>query len=131
MGKKKDKKKDDKRRDAEQAADQSRSSAGSDTKAPEAKPKMSRKEFEKELEKLQIELVKMQEWVKASGAKVCVLFEGRDAAGKGGIIKRITERTSPRVFRVVALSSPTEREKSQMYFQRYLPYMPAAGRCGM
>ena len=71
--------------------------------ASEPKPKMSRKEFEKELEKLQVELVKMQEWVKASGAKVCVLFEGRDAAGKGGIIKRITERTSPRVFRVVAL----------------------------
>jgi len=67
---------------------------------------MSRKEFEKELEKLQIELVKMQEWVKVSGAKVCVLFEGRDAAGKGGVIKRITERTSPRVFRLVALRHP-------------------------
>jgi polyphosphate kinase 2 len=88
---------------------------------------MSRKEFESELEKLQVELVKMQEWVKASGAKVCVLFEGRDAAGKGGIIKRITERTSPRVFRVVALAAPTEREKSQMYFQRYMPHLPAAG----
>ena len=88
---------------------------------------MTRKEFEAELEKLQVELVKMQEWVKATGAKVCVLFEGRDAAGKGGIIKRITERTSPRVFRVVALSAPTEREKSQMYFQRYMPYLPAAG----
>ena len=88
---------------------------------------MSRKEFEEELEKLQVELVKMQEWVKASGAKICVIFEGRDAAGKGGIIKRITERTSPRVFRVVALTSPTEREKSQMYIQRYLPYLPAAG----
>ena len=93
----------------------------------QAEPKMSRKEFEKELEKLQVELVKMQEWVKASGAKVCVLFEGRDAAGKGGVIKRITERTSPRVFRVVALPSPTEREKSQMYFQRYMPHLPAAG----
>jgi len=90
-------------------------------------PKMKRKEFEKELETLQTELVKMQEWVKATGAKVCVLFEGRDAAGKGGIIKRITERTSPRVFRVVALPSPTEREKSQMYFQRYMPHLPAAG----
>jgi polyphosphate kinase 2 len=95
--------------------------------ASEPKPKMSRKEFESELEKLQVELVKMQEWVKASGAKVCVLFEGRDAAGKGGIIKRITERTSPRVFRVVALAAPTEREKSQMYFQRYMPHLPAAG----
>ncbi|MCB0039526.1 MAG: polyphosphate kinase 2, partial [Caldilinea sp.] len=77
--------------------------------------------------KLQVELVKMQEWVKASGAKVCVLFEGRDTAGKGGVIKRITERTSPRVVRVVALSAPSEREKSQMYFQRYMPYLPAAG----
>lgn len=88
---------------------------------------MSRKEFEKELEPLQTELVKLQEWVKATGAKICVIFEGRDAAGKGGIIKRITERTSPRVFRVVAMPSPTEREKSQMYFQRYMPHLPAAG----
>ena len=95
--------------------------------ATEPKPKMSRKEFEAELEKLQIELVKLQEWVRVTGAKICVLFEGRDAAGKGGIIKRITERTSPRVFRVVALPSPTEREKSQMYIQRYLPHLPAAG----
>ncbi|MCX5913796.1 MAG: polyphosphate kinase 2, partial [Deltaproteobacteria bacterium] len=95
--------------------------------AVESKEKMSRKEFEKELEKLQIELVKMQEWVKVSGAKVCVLFEGRDAAGKGVVIKRITERTSPRVFRVVALPTPTEREKSQMYVQRYIPHLPAAG----
>jgi polyphosphate kinase 2 len=89
--------------------------------------KMKNKKFEKELEKLQVELVKMQEWVKHSGAKVCVLFEGRDTAGKGGVIKRITERVSPRVFRVVALPAPTEREKSQMYFQRYMPHLPAAG----
>jgi polyphosphate kinase 2 len=95
--------------------------------AAETRAKMSRKDFEKELEILQVELVKMQEWVKASGAKVCVLFEGRDAAGKGGVIKRITERTSPRVFRLVALPSPTEREKSQMYVQRYIPHLPAAG----
>ena len=96
---------------------------------PSAGPpkKMNRKEFEEALEPLQVELVKMQEWVKASGAKICVIFEGRDTAGKGGVIKRITERTSPRVFRVVALSAPTEREKSQMYFQRYVPYLPAAG----
>ncbi len=93
----------------------------------EALPPMSRKDFEKQLEPLQVELVKLQEWVKATGAKVCVIFEGRDAAGKGGIIKRLTERTSPRVFRVVALPSPTEREKSQMYFQRYMPHLPAAG----
>jgi polyphosphate kinase 2 len=92
-----------------------------------ARANMSRKEFESELEKLQIELVKMQEWVKASGAKICVLFEGRDTAGKGGVIKRITERVSPRVFRVVALPAPTEREKSQMYVQRYIPHLPAAG----
>jgi polyphosphate kinase len=89
--------------------------------------KMSRKDFEGEMAKLQVELVKLQEWVKFSGAKICVLFEGRDTAGKGGVIKRITERVSPRVFRVVALGTPTEREKSQMYFQRYIPYLPAAG----
>jgi len=92
-----------------------------------AKKKMKAKEFEKELERLQGELVKMQEWVVASGAKVCVLFEGRDTAGKGGVIKRITDRTSPRVFRHIALAAPTAREKSQMYFQRYMPYLPAAG----
>jgi polyphosphate kinase 2 len=89
--------------------------------------KMKTKTFEKEMEKLQVELVKMQEWVKYHGAKVCILFEGRDTAGKGGVIKRITERTSPRIVRVVALPAPTEREKSQMYFQRYMPYLPAAG----
>lgn len=93
----------------------------------EPRAKMSRKEFEAELEKLQIELVKLQEWVKFTGAKICVLFEGRDAAGKGGIIKRITERTSPRVFRVVALTAPTEKEKSQMYVQRYISHLPSAG----
>ena len=79
------------------------------------------------MEKLQVELVKLQEWVKYTGAKICVLFEGRDTAGKGGVIKRITERVSPRVFRVVALGTPTTREKSQMYFQRYMPHLPAAG----
>jgi polyphosphate kinase len=91
------------------------------------KGKMGRKRFEGELKQLQVELVKLQEWVKQSGAKVCVLFEGRDAAGKGGIIKRVTERTSPRTFRVVALPAPTEREKSQMYIQRYLSHLPAGG----
>ncbi len=90
-------------------------------------PKMKRKEYEREMRVLHGELVAMQEWVKASGAKICIVFEGRDTAGKGGTIKRITERVSPRVFRVVALSAPTEREKSQMYVQRYLPYFPAAG----
>ena len=89
--------------------------------------KMKAEEFDKKIEKLQGELVKMQEWVVASGAKICILFEGRDTAGKGGVIKRITERTSPRVFRHVALPAPTERQKTQMYFQRYMPYLPAAG----
>ena len=90
-------------------------------------PKMRRKEYEREMRVLHGELVAMQEWVKASGAKICIVFEGRDTAGKGGTIKRITERVSPRVFRVVALSAPTEREKSQMYIQRYLSHFPAAG----
>ena len=89
--------------------------------------KMKRKEYEREMPRLHGELVAMQEWVKSSGAKVCVVFEGRDTAGKGGTIKRITERVSPRVFRVVALPAPTEREKSQMYVQRYMPHFPAAG----
>ena len=89
--------------------------------------KLSGKDYERELKKLHVELVKLQEWVKAEGLKVCVVFEGRDGAGKGGTIKAITERVSPRVFRVIALPSPTEREKSQMYAQRYLPHLPAAG----
>src|SRR3954452_503370 len=89
--------------------------------------KLRRKEYEAELAKLQAELVAMQEWVRSTGAKVCIVFEGRDTAGKGGTIKRITERVSPRVFRVVALSAPTERERSQMYVQRYMNHFPAAG----
>ena len=88
---------------------------------------MSAKEYEREMRRLHGELVAMQEWVKSTGAKICIVFEGRDTAGKGGTIKRITERVSPRVFRVVALPAPTEREKSQMYVQRYLPHFPAAG----
>jgi len=89
--------------------------------------KMKRREYEGELRRLHGELVALQEWVKASGAKVCILFEGRDTAGKGGAIKAITERVSPRTFRVVALPAPTEREKSQMYIQRYISHFPAAG----
>jgi len=89
--------------------------------------RLGRKYYENELEKLQVELVKLQEWVKAKGLKVVVAFEGRDAAGKGGVIKRITQRLNPRVCRVVALGTPTEREKSQWYFQRYAPHLPAAG----
>ena len=88
---------------------------------------MKRKAYEAELERLHGEMVRLQEWVKYKGLKVCVVFEGRDGAGKGGAIKAITERVSPRVFRVVALPAPTEREKSQMYVQRYLPHLPAAG----
>ena len=89
--------------------------------------KMKRREYEQEMKILHGQLVAMQEWVKESGAKICVVFEGRDTAGKGGTIKRITERVSPRVFRVVALPTPTEREKSQMYMQRYVQHFPAAG----
>jgi polyphosphate kinase 2 len=130
MAKDKNKKKDKKSKEKIETIDTQAvvaEAAIAATEASEPKPKLSRKEFEKELEPLQTELVKLQEWTKATGAKVCVLFEGRDAAGKGGIIKCITERTSPRVFRVVAMPSPTEREKSQMYFQRYMPHLPAGG----
>jgi polyphosphate kinase len=93
----------------------------------QAATKLSRKQYEKELAVLQGELVNLQEWVVAEGQKICVVFEGRDTAGKGGVIKRITERVSPRVFRVAALPAPTEREKTQMYMQRYMQHFPAAG----
>jgi len=89
--------------------------------------KITGKDYEKELERLHVELVKLQQWVVHKGLKICIVFEGRDGAGKGGTIKAITERVSPRVFRVVALPAPSDREKSQMYVQRYLPYLPAAG----
>ncbi|BBQ00955.1 polyphosphate kinase 2 (plasmid) [Burkholderia sp. SFA1] len=89
--------------------------------------RLSRKEYDKELARLHVELVKLQEWAVHTGAKICIVFEGRDGAGKGGTIKAITERVSPRVFRVVALPAPTDREKTQMYLQRYLPHLPAAG----
>lgn len=89
--------------------------------------KMKTKPYEKEMRRLHGELVALQEWVKKSGAKIIIVFEGRDTAGKGGTIKRITERVSPRVFRIVALPAPTEREKSQMFLQRYVPHFPAAG----
>ncbi|HOE34785.1 MAG: polyphosphate kinase 2 [Chloroflexi bacterium] len=94
-----------------------------------AKPqvKLSKKVYERELEKLQVELVKLQGWIKEKGLKVVVLFEGRDAAGKGGTIKRITEKLNPRIVRIVALATPTEREKTQWYFQRYVQHLPAAG----
>ena len=98
--------------------------------AAEERPKpkkMDKKFYEKELARLQIELVKLQEWIKDNGLKVVVIFEGRDAAGKGGVIKRITQSLNPRICRVVALGTPTEREETQWYFQRYVPHLPAAG----
>ena len=104
-----------------------RRAGGATTAAAEPLPLMKRKEYEHELRRLHGELVSMQEWVKSSGAKIVIVFEGRDTAGKGGTIKAITERVSPRVFRVVALSAPTERERSQMFVQRYIGHLPAAG----
>jgi polyphosphate kinase 2 len=98
-------------------------------KAPDSDetPKLTRKDYEKALRKLQTELAVMQDWVKRTGERIIVIFEGRDAAGKGGTIRALTERVSPRVFRVVALPAPSDRERSQMYVQRYLPHLPAAG----
>ncbi|HEY1878312.1 MAG TPA: polyphosphate kinase 2, partial [Caulobacteraceae bacterium] len=94
--------------------------------SPQKEP-LSRKDYDKEIKKLQVELCYLQEWVKSTGARVIILFEGRDAAGKGGIIKAISERVSPRVFRVVALPAPSEREKSQLFMQRYIKEFPAGG----
>ena len=105
----------------------SKKAAKAEAGKPDATQKLGRKDYDKELARLHVELVKLQEWVVHKGLKVCVVFEGRDTAGKGGTIKAITERVSPRVYRVVALPSPTEREKSQMYMQRYVPHFPAAG----
>src|SRR6202040_3940683 len=98
-----------------------------DSQTTPEKAKLKRKEYEKELHKLQIELCKLQEWVRHRGLRIMVVFEGRDGAGKGGTIKAITERVSPRVFRVVALPAPSDREKSQLYIQRYIAHFPAAG----
>ena len=94
---------------------------------PEKKKKLSKSDYEKNLTKLQVELVKLQKWIRSKKLKVVVIFEGRDAAGKGGVIKRITQRLNPRVCRVVALTTPTEKEKSEWYFQRYVAHLPAAG----
>jgi polyphosphate kinase 2 len=93
----------------------------------ESNGKLKQKKYERELARLHVEFVKLQQWVAHAGLKVCIIFEGRDGAGKGGTIKAMTERVSPRIFRVVALPAPTEREKSQMYSQRYVPHLPAAG----
>jgi polyphosphate kinase 2 len=96
-------------------------------KPPKKRKKMKRQVYERELERLQTELVELQEWIKYKNLKVVVIFEGRDTAGKGGTIKRITDRLNPRIVRVVALGVPTEKEKTQWYFQRYVPHLPAAG----
>jgi polyphosphate kinase len=101
------------------------SEAGEDR--PAADGKLKRKEYERELARLHVEFVRLQQWVVNQGLKICIVFEGRDGAGKGGTIKAMTERVSPRIFRVVALPAPTEREKTQMYAQRYVPHLPAAG----
>ncbi len=94
---------------------------------PPKRPKMAQRDYERELARLQRELVTLQEWVRQEGLRVCILFEGRDAAGKGGTIKRIVEPTNPRVVRVVALDKPNDRERGQWYFQRYVAHLPAAG----
>ena len=97
------------------------------TKGKDSSGKLSRKVYERELATLSVEMVKLQEWVKREGKKICIVFEGRDGAGKGGVIKAMTACVSPRTFHVIALAAPTEREKSQMYIQRYVPHSPAAG----
>jgi len=134
MSKKKAKKAKKEQAEAVEAAGTAEKAAvaqdGKDPRAEDAREKpqkMKRKEYEQELAKLQVELVKLQEWIKHKGLKVVVIFEGRDTAGKGGTIKRIMDRLNPRVARVVALGVPTEKEKTQWYFQRYVPHLPAAG----
>jgi polyphosphate kinase 2 len=102
-------------------------SSGARARRDAKSKKLTTKRYEKALAKLHVELVKLQEWVKHKGLKVCIVFEGRDGAGKGGTIKAITQRVSPRVFRVVALPAPTDREKSQLYIKRYVSHVPAAG----
>jgi len=118
MGKKHSERKKDKHHEAEEAGAAA---------APKAGEKMSNKDYNHELKRLHAKLVTLQQWVVAKGLKVCIVFEGRDGAGKGGTIKAITERVSPRVYRVIALPAPSDREKSQMYLQRYVPHLPAAG----
>ncbi|MBN2611650.1 MAG: polyphosphate kinase 2 [Bacteroidales bacterium] len=115
------------KKDKEKKKHQGKPGTETNTQVKDKKEKLDNNFYEKELEKLQIELVKLQEWIKAKNLKVVVIFEGRDAAGKGGVIKRITQRLNPRICRVVALGTPTEKEKTQWYFQRYAAHLPAAG----
>jgi polyphosphate kinase len=112
---------------ADQQSDVSRAPSPLSERGDDEEPKLSRKDYEKQLRKLQAELCSLQDWVKATGERIIVVFEGRDAAGKGGTIRAMTERVSPRTFRVVAMPAPSDREKSQMYMQRYLAHFPAAG----
>jgi polyphosphate kinase 2 (PPK2 family) len=109
------------------AADRAVGHGPEEAAAPPRKPRMSNQEYFKALAPLEIELVKLQEWIRARGLRVVIIFEGRDAAGKGGAIKAVTQSLNPRVARVVALPAPTERERTQWYFQRYVPHLPAAG----
>ena len=115
------------KRNGSKSHDKEKDIEGQHSSEPGDGEKLKRKDFEKALKRLHEELVKLQEWVRHEGRKVCIVFEGRDGAGKGGVIKAMTARVSPRIFRVIALPAPTEREKSQMYIQRYLPHLPAAG----
>ena len=117
--------KDENKSKAKNKAGKAKAAVAEQAKKP--KSTLTNKQYEAELQKLQVELIKLQAWIKEKGLKVVVLFEGRDAAGKGGTIKRITEKLNPRIVRVVALSVPTEREKTQWYFQRYVQHLPAAG----
>lgn len=127
MGKKKSKTGNPKQSETPAIPDSNQKEPSKHKKADSEPRTLKKKFYEKELGRLQIELVKLQEWVKQEGLKVVVIFEGRDAAGKGGTIKRITESLNPRIVRVVALPTPTERERTQWYFQRYIPHLPAAG----
>lgn len=127
MGKKKKKKKEKVEEEVLISEDGREEPEAAQKKDKKKKKKIKKKVYEAELRKLQVELVKLQEWIKEQGLKVVVIFEGRDAAGKGGVIKRITQSLNPRICRVVALGTPTEREKTQWYFQRYVAHLPAAG----
>ena len=126
MGKKSEERKEEHNRKAKHGGDEPAMSAEADG-LDTADKKLSSKDYNHELKKLHVKLVTLQQWVVKKGLKVCILFEGRDGAGKGGTIKAITERVSPRIFRVIALPAPSDREKSQMYLQRYAPHLPAAG----